>query len=209
MKTVVKISMVALMATSMLQAERVNRYVVKSGKVTYDITGSKEIKFLHTKEITKGKKRVIFDDHGNREIVETNKITKSKTQGKSTVEKEHELTYTNGIDQYNVDFDRKRIIKRKNPYYAANYTLVDGKNIQAYMPKAKKSGTENVAGAECTVWKTKNESMCIYKGIILKHFLDGETTTATKVELDKALGHNDFKLPDFPLYDRKGKRVSE
>jgi hypothetical protein len=76
------------------------------------------------------------------------------------------------------------------------------------MPKAKKSGTETVAGLECTVWKTKNELLCIYKGIILKKYSDGETATASKVEFDVVLGDNDFKLPDFPLYDQRGKKIA-
>jgi hypothetical protein len=111
------------------------------------------------------------------------------------------------MTQYRVDFDRNRIIKRKNPYYAANYTLVGGKDIKAFMPKAKKSGTAMVAGLECTVWRRKSESLCIYKGIVLKKHSDGVTTTATKVEFDVALGDTDFKLPDFPLYDKRGKKI--
>jgi len=208
MKTVVKILMIVIMSTGLLQADRVNRYDVKSGKVTYNITGSKEIKAIGMKQTIKGKKRVIFDAYGDRELVEFKKITESKSQGKSTFEKEHEMIYTNGIDQYRVDFDRNRITKRKNPYYAANYTLVEGKDINAFMPKAQKVGTEMVAGIECTVWKRKNESLCIYKGIVLKKHSDGETTTATKVELDVALDQNDFTLPDFPAYDKRGKEIT-
>ena len=208
MKSVVKISMIVMMVTGMLQADRLNRYDVESGKVTYDITGSKEIKAIGLKESINGKKRVIFDAYGNRELVEFKKITESKSQGKSTFDKEHELTYTNGIDQYRVDFDRNRIVKSKNPFYTSNYTLVEGKDINAFMPKAKKAGTETVAGIECTVWKRKNESLCIYKGIVLKKHSDGETTTATKVELDVALEKDNFKLPDFPAYDKRGKEIT-
>ncbi len=207
MKTVIKISLIVMMVAGTLQAERLNRYAIKSGKVTYDTTGSKEIKAIGLKESIKGKKRIVFNAYGDREIIEFKKITESKSQGKSTFEEEHELTYTNGIDQYRVDFDRNRITKRKNPYYISNYTLVEGKDIKAFMPKAKKAGRETVAGLECTVWKTKNESMCIYKGVVLKHYSDGETTVATKVEFDVALGDNDFKLPDFPMFDKRGKKI--
>ena len=182
-----------------LQAERLNRYAVKSGKVTYDISGSNEIKALGLKQSIKGKKRIIFDAFGDKEIV---KNIKSISQGKSTSEEEHELTYTNGNHKYLVNFDRKKITKRKNPYYIANYTLVDGKDIKAFMPKAKKAGIETVAGLECMVWKRKKESLCIYKGIILKKHSDGVTTTASKVELDVALEENDFTLPDFPMFNK-------
>ena len=207
MRKIVKTSLIVMMVMGMLQAERLNRYAIKSGKVTYDIAGSKEIKAIGLKESIKGKKRIIFDVFGDREIVEIKKITESKSQGKSTFEEEHELTYTNGAHQYRVDFDRNRIIKRKNPFYTSNYTLLDGKDIKAFMPKAKKAGMETVAGLECMAWKTKNESMCIHKGIVLKKFSDGVTTVANKVEFDAALGENDFSLPDYPLYDRRGKKV--
>jgi hypothetical protein len=137
MKTVVKVSLIVIMAVGTLQAERLHRYAVKSGKVTYDITGSKEIKAIGLKESIKGKKRVVFDAYGEKEIEEFKKITESKSNGKSTFEEEHEFTYTDGVNQYRVDFDKNRIVKRKNPYYAANYTLIDGKDIKAFMPKQK------------------------------------------------------------------------
>ena len=65
-----------------------------------------------------------------------------------------------------------------------------------------------MAGLECTVWKRKNELMCIYKGIILKKHSDGVTTTASKVDLDVALEANDFMLPDFPMVDKRGKKIT-
>ena len=207
MKTVIKVSLIVMMVAGTLQAERLHRYAVKSGKVTYDITGSKEIKAIGLKESIKGKKRVVFDAYGEKEIEEFKKIIESRSNGKSTFEEEHEFTYTDGVNQYRVDFDRNRIVKRKNPYYAANYTLIDGKDIKAFMPKAKKAGTETVAGLECTVWKRKKESLCLYKGVILKKYSDGVTTTATRAEFDVTLGDNDFKLPDFPMVDKRGKKI--
>ena len=60
---------------------------------------------------------------------------------------------------------------------------------------------------KCTVWKRKNESLCIYKGIVLKKYSDGVTTTASKVEFDMTLGEGDFTLPDFPMYDKRGKKI--
>ena len=204
---VTKISLVVMMIAVVVQAERVNRYAVKSGKVTYDITGKNEIKAIGLKESIKGKKRIVFDAYGDRELVEIDKTIESESQGKSILEEEHELTYTNGTDQYRVNFDRKRITKRKNPYYTANYTLVEGKDIQAFLPKAKKSGTETVAGLECTVWKKKNESLCIHRGVILKESSDGVTATANKVEFDVVPEENNFELPDFPMYDKRGKKI--
>ena len=56
MKRVIKVSLIVVMAAGTLHAERLHRYAVKSGKVTYTITGSKEIKVLDLKESIKGKK---------------------------------------------------------------------------------------------------------------------------------------------------------
>ena len=197
-----------MMVAGTLQADRLNRYAVKSGKVSYDISGSSEIKAIGYKESIRGKKNVVFDAYGTTELVEVEKIIESSEAGKSDVEKKHELTYISGSDRYRINFDKKRIKKDKNPYYTANYTLVDGKDIKAFMPGAKRTGTEMVAGLECTTWKRKSETMCIYKGIVLKKHWDGVTTIARKVDFDVVLGDNDFKLPDFPLYDKRGKKLT-
>ena len=207
MKTVMKISLMVIIAVGTLHAERQNRYAVKSGKVSYDISGSSEIKAIGYKEIIKGNKNIVFDAYGARELVEIEKTIESNEVGKSSVEKKHELTYINGSDRYRVDFDKKRIKKDKNPYYVANYSLVEGKDIKAFMPGANLIGTEKVAGVECTIWKRKSETMCIYKGIVLKKHSDGVTTIASKVDLDMALEEKDFKLPDFPLYDKRGMKI--
>ena len=207
MKTFIKVSLIVMMVAGILQAERQNRYAIKSGKVSYDISGSSEIKAIGYKESITGKKNVVFDAYGARELVEIEKTIESNEAGKSSVEKKHEFTYIDGSDRFRVNFDKKRIKKDKNPYYVANYSLVDGKDIKAFMPGAKKEGTEMVAGLECTTWKRKSETMCIHKGIILKKHSDGVTTTATKVDFDTALEEKDFNLPDFPLYDKRGKKI--
>ena len=207
MKRVIKISLIVMMVAGTLQAERQNRYAVKSGKVSYDISGSSEIKAIGYKESIKGKKNVVFDAYGATELVEIEKTIESNEAGKSSVEKKHEFTYISGPDRFQVNFSKKRIKKDKNPYYIANYTLVDGKDIKAFMPGANRVGTEMVAGLECTTWKRKSETMCIYKGIILKKHSDGVTTTASKVEFNITLEEKDFRLPDLPLYDKRGKKI--
>jgi len=207
MKRVIKVSLIVMMVAGTLQAERQNRYAVKSGKVSYDISGSSEIKAIGYKERIKGKKNVLFDAYGAIELVEIEKTIESNEAGKSSVEKKHEFTYINGSDRFQVNFEKKRIKKDKNPYYVANYSLVDGKDIKAFMPGANRVGTEMVAGLECTTWKRKSETMCIYKGIILTKHSDGVTTTASKVDFDVALEEKDFNLPDFPLYDKRGMKI--
>ena len=197
MKRVIKISLIVMMVAGTLQAERQNRYAVKSGKVSYDISGSSEIKAIGYKESIKGKKNVVFDAYGATELVEIEKTIESNEAGKSSVEKKHEFTYIDGPDRFQVNFDKKRIKKDKNPYYVANYTLVDGKDIKAFMPGANRVGTETVAGFECTTWKRKSETMCIYKGIVLKKHSDGVTTTASKVDFDVALEEKDFRPSGF------------
>jgi len=207
MKTVVKVSLALMMTAGTVQAERVKRYEVGSGRVTYGIAGSHEIRAIGLKERIRGEKSIVFDAYGDKEIVESRISTESESDGRSSVEKEREMTLTDGIDQYRVDFDKKRIVKRRNPLYTSNYTLVDGKDIDAFMPKAKRVGTETVAGLECTVWKKKNRSLCIHKGIVLKKHSDGVTVVAVKAEFDTQMEQSDFALPDFPLYDKRGRKI--
>ena len=87
MKTFIKVLLILMMVVGILQAERQNRYAIKSGKISYDISGSSEIKAIGYKENITGKKNVVFDAYGARELVEIEKTIESNEAGKSSVEK--------------------------------------------------------------------------------------------------------------------------
>jgi len=192
MKIAIKLSLIALMATSTIQARDDKPYEVKSIKIEFDIKGKDKV----------GKKRVIIDDYGNRELVETNIVKKS--HGK--VKKYHHIRYLNGNIFYGVDFNKKTIHRREG-YMGITFGENKFKDTIDESLRAmhlKKVGTDKVAGVECDVWQLGTSTKtCYYKGLPLRKTMNGVVETATKIEIDVGLTLEDFKLPDFPVNGKK------
>jgi hypothetical protein len=210
MKTVVKISLIALLACSATYANsKMKKYDIKSAKIEYSIKSSGSILGMTTKEV--GKKRVIFDDYGIKELIEESKVKKMSGLGQNKIDKSHNLIYMNNLIIYKVDFKDKNIIRIKNEGVAAMASLLGGdKNLmqtgEEMLKKmgGKKIGSDKVAGYKCDVWDLKGVKQCIYKGVTLR--VESEimgiknTEVATKAEFGLSLSKDDFKLPDFPIY---------
>ncbi len=78
----------------------------------------------------------------------------------------------------------------------------------------KKTGTDQVLGYNCDVWTLMGSTkQCMYKGIPLKIESNvmgiKSREIATKVEFDISLSKDDFKLPDFPIYDEYGTKLDK
>jgi len=214
MKRAIKISLIAVVTMSMAQAQETKRYEVKSAKIEYDLKSSGEMMGGMVKIKGVGKKRVIFDNYGLKEITEENKVTKNRTMGETKVEKNHTLNYMNGAVIYSVKFKHKKINRVKNPMSAlagANATKT-GEDMLKKMG-GKKIGVDKVAGLKCDIWDLSGVKQCIYKGVPLRvesnimgiHSVE----TATKAEFGISLSKSDFKLPDFPIYNMQGKRLDK
>ena len=188
MKTIIKLSLIALMATSTIQARDDKPYEVKSIKIEFDIKGKNKV----------GTKRVIIDDYGNRELVETNIV--KKFHGK--VKKYHHIRYLHRNIFYGVDFNKKTI-NRLEGYMGMTFGANKFKDTIDESLRAmhlKKVGTDKVAGVECDVWQLGTSTKtCYYKGLPLRKTMNGVVETATKIEIDVGLNLEDFKLPDFPV----------
>jgi hypothetical protein len=209
MKRVIKVIGIGILGTGLVWANTAKKYDVKSAKIEYEIKGSGNIMgMVQTKTI--GKKRLIFDDYGVKNLTEESKVTKEISGGKTKVNKIHTLSYMNGAVVYNVDFDAKRIMRMQNPAMAMG-ALFGGGDMQQTgeaMLKSmggKKIGTDVVAGYTCEVWNLMGVKQCIYKGIPLKVQSDvmgmKSTEVAIKAEFDLSLDEDDFSLPDYPIYN--------
>jgi len=211
--------MIALLGSGVLYAgaKQLKMYGVESGKIDYTISGSGNIMGVTTK--TAGKKRVIFDKFGARSLTEENRIQKTVIGGKSNVDKSHNLDYLDGAMLYSVDLEQKRITRMKNPALMM-MNAMGGENSAMEMGEmmlkqmgGKKTGTGKVLGYTCDVWEAMGTKQCIYKGIPLKVESDvmgiKNTEVATKAEFDISLSDDDFKLPDFPVYDMHGNKVDK
>jgi len=192
-------------------------YDVESGKVEYGIKGSGNMMGMTMKTV--GKKRLIFAEYGARTLTEENKITKQNMMGQVKVEKNHTMTYMKNGIAYQVDFDRKRIMRMGN--MGAMIGMLSGgetnmkKAGEAMMKQmgGKKTGTDKVLGYTCDVWEVMGTKQCLYKGIPLRVETDvmgiKNTEVATKAVFDISISDDDFKLPDFPIYDMQGNKLDK
>ena len=200
----------------MASASQMQKYEVKSGKITYKINGSTDMMGMKLKTV--GKKRVIFDDYGVLNLIEENEVTKQTIGNTSKTTKSHTLVYMKDSMLYQANFDSKHIIRMQNPA-AAIMMMSGGKSVKQTgeeMMKsigAKKIGTEKVLGYECVVWDMMGVKQCIYKGIPLKvesNIMGVKSTEiATEVKFDISLSEDDFKLPDFPIYTMSGEKLDK
>lgn len=211
--------MFVLMGSTILYANThmMKKYEVKSGKIEYKIKGSGNIMgMVETKTI--GKKRIIFDNYGVKDLTEENKVTKETTMGQTKVRKTHTITYMNEGIVYNVNFNKKVIVRMKSPAVGMMGMMNSDKSMKdtgaAMMQKmgGKKLGTDKVLGYTCDIWNLMGEKQCMYKGIPLRieSYVMGMKSTeeATKAEFDISIHQDDFRLPDYPFMDMYGKKLN-
>ena len=219
MKQTLTMALLVLVASSNVSADvdMMKRYDLKNAKITFEIKGGGTMMGM-MKSKTKGKKRLIFDNYGAREIVEIAKVTQETINGKSTVKKVHSMQYMNGGILYSVNFKKKKITRSKNPALAASALFGGGKNMaqtgKAMLKKmgGKMIGKDKVLGYSCEVWSLMGTQQCIYKGVTLRTVSDimgiKSSEVATDIQFDVGLKKSDFKLPEYPIVDRSG-RVME
>lgn len=137
--------------------------------------------------------------------------------GRTNVLKTHSIVYLTKKAGYIVDFDTKEIQYREDMGLA--FSLGDEQNLKKFGENViknmggKKIGTEKVAGYRCDIWEVNGVKECLYKGVPLKieTTVTGMTLTetATKAEFDISLSAENFKLPDFPIYDMEGNPIEK
>jgi len=181
------------------------KYLVKSGKVTYAIQGSGNI--MGTTQKLKGKKRLIFDQYGFRELNEEATVSKMNIFGNEKVDKKHRMTLLNGTKAMQVDFNHKKIMEINIPgmalmVAAANQNVAGMGEKMLKQMGGRKVGQEKVAGYTCDVWKMRVATQCIYKGVPLKITTNvlgiQRTEVATEAQFEIAIPESSFRLPDFP-----------
>ena len=216
---IVKILMILLMGSSLLLAgeKQMKLYDVESGKIEYEIKGSSDMMGMKMKTV--GKKTVIFSDHGVQNLTEETKTTKQTMSGKTKTTESHTMSYMKESMTYTVDFDSKKIMRMENMAAAIGALMGGGKNMkqtgEEMMKKmgGKKTGTDKILDYTCDVWNLMGTKQCMYKGIPLKVETNMmgiiNTEVATKAEFDIALPKDDFKLPDFPIYDMQGNKLDK
>ena len=216
---IVKISLAIVLGTSVLFSanDMLKKYDVKSGKVEYSIKESGNIMGM-VKIKGVGKKRLVFDQYGVKDLTEENRVKKETIGGKSKVTKTHTIEYMNSGMMYRVDFKTKKIIRMENLALKMQSMIGDGKNIGQTGTSMMKSmggkniGTDKVLGYTCEVWDLMGIKQCLYKGVPLRIESNimglKSTQEATKADFDITVIEKDFTLPDFPLLDMQGNKLN-
>lgn len=199
MKKKYKISLLFLITMGVINAEKI--YEIKSAEINFKLTTVGTV--MDKKINEEGKKRVIFDDYGRRELIEVHKLNQG---AKKKVYKAHTFKYINRSAVYMVDFNEKKINRVIDSMVVRFGTRSYKGSITKMLLSmgAKKIGVDKVAGKACDVWEFEGVKQCLYKGFPLRIESDmmGLKTLelATKVTFNVKLRKNAFKLPKYPIY---------
>ncbi len=134
---------------------------IQSGIIEYEITGSQT-----------GSKKLYFDDWGRKQAEFSNSTIKVGKFSKHS----NLLKITNGDWQYIINLEKKTGTKRENPVQTKMYELSNQINYNDFgeqlvlIEGGVKTGSEEVAGKNCTIYnfKNKNSKRWIWNWITLK-----------------------------------------
>jgi len=196
MKKLLFLSLLFVFISTQVLYAKTERYEVKSGMVTYNITGSGNI--MGMEHETHGHKTLYFEDYGNVEVQETEET--STMMGR--IEKQHRLVKIQDGMVYSVDYKQKMITKGDMSQ------LMHGKDISKMGKEmlkemgGKKIGEGEVLGLSCEVWEVMGTKMWMHKGVTLKikSNIMGMThkEEATEVKFGISIPSDKLKLPDYP-----------
>jgi len=134
---------------------------IQSGIIEYEITGSQT-----------GNKKLYFTDWGRKQAEFSNSTIKVGKFSKHS----NLLKITNGDWQYIINLEKKTGTKRENPVLTKMYELSNQINYNDFgeqlvlIEGGVKTGSEEVAGKNCTIYnfKNKNSKRWIWNWITLK-----------------------------------------
>lgn len=185
MKKVILLSLLlCLVAYSFAGAAETRRYAIKSGHITYELTGN-----------VTGEKEVWFDDYGMKYYEEENSTTTIKMLGITNTEKEHTITIMDGENFYDIDMLTKTGSKGTLPSMeqlqsmAENMTKAEQKQLADDVMNSfggKRLVTEKFLGKTCEVMEIMGMKSWIYNGLTLKSevevmgIITNETATSFK-----------------------------
>ncbi|MEE9493258.1 MAG: hypothetical protein V3W04_07780 [Gammaproteobacteria bacterium] len=187
----------ALLFLSPVLEAKSRRYEVKSGMVSYELSGGGSM--LGIKTSRNGHKTLYFEDYGNVEVQETEETT--TTMGRT--ERHHELVKIMNGMVYSVDFEDKVIIKQDMTNMMEDKDVGKmGKDMLEQMG-GKKVGSGKVLGHTCEIWEVMGSRIWIHKGVTLKTEANimgmKHAEIATEAKFGKSIPSDKLKLPDFPV----------
>ncbi|NKQ41774.1 MAG: hypothetical protein HF962_09460 [Sulfurovum sp.] len=208
-KIILLLSLLSFFALQLHAKSVFKRYPIKSGMILYDINITGTSTGLTTQTV--GISRLVFDDWGAKELREDDytEVQQGDFDDKRTRRTMSMMDYGT---IYTVDFDENVTYQtRDRNIDMAIAQGADMSNESLEILKdmnATNIGTETIAGYTCDIWQTKDQSICIYKGIPLKITVTApgfiSSRTAQAAILDKAISNSEFTLPGFAVMVDKG-----
>jgi len=180
------------------------RYPVKSGMILYDINTTGIAPGLTTHTV--GVSRLVFDDWGAKELKEDD-ATEIQSGDFNEEIARHTMSKMDYGTIYTVDFDENVTYQTRDrniDIAIAQGADMSQENLEILKEmKAIKVGSEVVAGYPCDLWHTKDQTICLYKGIPLKITIQAPGFTSTRIAqmviLDQPISESEFALPGFAV----------
>ncbi len=203
--TILAVFSAVILTAPMAHADTVKRYTIPSGIIEYRISGGGNMMGTVTK--TEGKKTLYFKDHGSISLeTEDTATTISGIVNKQT--STHTMKKVDNVTVYTVDFERKKIIKGKDP--VGSQYLASGKNMAEDSDRiltqmgGQKTGTDTVLGYPCEVWSILGGKQWLYKGQVplrLEMDVMGMKTSfiAEKATFNTSIPDSRFELPAYEI----------
>jgi len=192
-KTTIFANLLLLLSLWAYSQDDANRYLVKSGYIEYELTGS-----------TKGLKKIWWDNYGDKEHIEIKSSSEVKLFGMVQKEEEHSIHITNGYIYWHIDLLEGTGIKGTEEYYepvdfTENMTDEEKKQFEENILTAfggERLPPEKFLGYTCEVLQVMGAKSWIYKGIILKTTanLMGVEINETTVKFDENMKILDSKF---------------
>jgi len=204
MKKIILILFTLLFGISLYAKPVFKRYPFKSGIILYDINTSGIGEGLMTHSV--GISRFVFDDWGAKELKEDDVTEIQKGDFNEKIYR-HTMSKMDYGTIYTVDFDENVTYQTRDK--SIDMAIAQGQDLSTESidllkdMKAVQTGTDNVAGYKCDLWRLKDQTMCMYKGIPLKISIDApgftSTRTAQIILFDKPIAPKEFRLPGFAV----------
>ncbi len=203
-KTILLLSLFLLLSPYAYAKGIFKRYPVKSGMILYDINTTGVSLGLTTHTV--GVARLVFDDWGAKELKEDD-ATEIQSGDFNEEIARHTMSRMDYGTIYTVNFDENVTYQTRDRNI--DIAIAQGADMSEESleilkeMKAIKVGSEVIAGYSCDLWHTKDQTICLYKGIPLKITIQApgftSTRTAQMVVLDQPIAESEFSLPGFAI----------
>ncbi len=176
--------------------EDLDQFLVKSGYIEYELTGS-----------TKGTKKIWWDNYGDKEREEIKSVSEVKIFGMVQKEEVHSIHISNGDKYWDINLlDGTGVTGDDSNYDAVDFsedmTDAEKKKFEEDLLNAlggKRLDPENFLGYKCEIIEVMGAKSWLYKGIALKstaNMMGIEVNeTAIKFEENKNIPASKFEPP--------------